>query len=151
MGKPFRFTQAMIIVSKSTKEEIKPFNAKEWVATDVKYYGKGHDWIEKEFVFKAVENGEIVGTIYGKFAAGVLYIDDLIVTKAKRGLGVGRMLMEKAEEFGKSMKAHKAYLITGGTWREARGFYEKMGYKKTGDFINHYHNSDFVIYEKNLI
>jgi hypothetical protein len=80
----------MITISKSTKEEIKPFNAKEWVATDVKYYGENNDWVEEVFVFKAVEEGEIVGTIYGKFAAGVLYIDDLIVTKPKRNLGIGR-------------------------------------------------------------
>jgi hypothetical protein len=33
----------MITVTKSTKAEIKPFNAKEWVATDVKHYGKGKD------------------------------------------------------------------------------------------------------------
>ncbi len=138
----------MITISKSTKAEIKKFNAKEWVATDVKYYGKGKNWKEEVFVFKAVEEGEIVGTIYGKFAAGVLYVDDLIVTKAKRCLGIGRSLMEKAEEFGKTMKAHKAYLITGEDWNEARGFYEKLGYKKTGDFVNHYHHSDFVIYEK---
>jgi len=138
----------VIIVSKSTKEEIKPFNAKEWVATNVKYYGEGKNWVEEDFVFKAVEEGEIVGTIYGKFAAGVLYIDDLIVTKTKRNLGIGKKLMEKAEEFGKEKKAHKAYLITGEDWNEARGFYEKMGYKKTGDFVNHYNNSDFVIYEK---
>ena len=140
----------MITISKSTKAEIKPFNAKEWVATDVKYYGEGRNWVEKEFVFKAEENGEIIGTIYGKFAAGVLYIDDLIVTKAKRNLGAGRKLVEKAEDFGRKLKAHKAYLITGEDWEEARGFYEKLGFKKTGDFVNHYHNSDFVIYEKAL-
>jgi ribosomal protein S18 acetylase RimI-like enzyme len=140
----------MIKVSKSTKAEIKPFNSKEWVATDVIYYGEGHDWVEEDFVFKAENGGEIIGTIYGKYASGVLYIDDLIVTKLKRNLGVGRMLMESAEEFGKSLKAHKSYLITGKNWQEARGFYEKLGYKKTGDFINHYHHSDFVIYEKPL-
>jgi len=94
-----------------------------------------------------VEDGEIVGTIYGEFAAGVLYIDDLIVTKAKRGSGIGRQLMEKTEEFGRALKAHKAYLIT---WKddEVIGFYEKLGYKKTGDFVNHYSHADFVIYEK---
>jgi ribosomal protein S18 acetylase RimI-like enzyme len=137
----------MITISKSTKDEIKAFNTKEWVATDIRYYGKGRHWIEKDFVFKAVEDGEIVGTIYGKFAAGVLYIDDLIVTKDKRNLGIGRKLMEKAEAFGLQLKAHKSYLITGKDWN-IRGFYERLGYKKTGDFVNHYNNSDFVIYEK---
>jgi GNAT superfamily N-acetyltransferase len=137
----------MITISASTKAEIKPFNAKEWVATDVKYYGKVKKWIEKNFVFKATEDGEIVGTIYGKFAAGVLYIDDLIVAKDKRNLGIGSMLMERAEQFGLQMKAHKIYLIT---WEDSDvgSFYEKLGYKKTGDMVNHYHHTDFVIYEK---
>src|ERR1035437_3337724 len=114
----------MITISESTKAEIKPFNAKEWVATDVKYYGKGKKWVEKNFVFKATDDGEIVGTIYGKFAAGVLYVDDLIVAKDKRNLGIGRLLMEKAESFGLEMKAHKIYLIT---WEDSdvEGFYEK--------------------------
>jgi ribosomal protein S18 acetylase RimI-like enzyme len=137
----------MIKISSSTKAEIKPFNAKEWVATDVKHYGEGKKWVEKDFVFKATQNEEIVGTIYGKFAAGVLYIDDLIVAKDKRNLGIGRKLMERAEAFGIEMKAHKVYLIT---WEDSdvRGFYEKLGYIKTGDMVNHYHHSDFVIYEK---
>ena len=137
----------MITISESTKAEIKPFNAKEWVATDVKYYGKGKKWVEKNFVFKATDDGEIVGTIYGKFAAGVLYVDDLIVAKDKRNLGIGRLLMEKAESFGLEMKAHKIYLIT---WEDSdvEGFYEKLGYKKTGDMVNHYHHTDFIIYEK---
>jgi ribosomal protein S18 acetylase RimI-like enzyme len=137
----------MITIEKSSKTEIKPFNAKEWVATNVKHYGKPDNWIEEEFVFKAVEDGEIVGTIYGEFAAGVLYIDDIVVAKDKRGSGIGRMLMEKAEEFGRTLKAHKSYLIT---WEDGAvtGFYEKLGYKKTGDFVNHYYHTDFVIYEK---
>jgi len=134
----------MITIENSTKEEIKEFNAKQWVATDVITSEKDK---EEKFVFKAVEDGEIVGTIYGKYADGILYIDDLVVTKSKRNLGVGRMLMEKAERFGQKLKAHKAYLVTGKDW-EVRGFYEKLGYKLTGDFANGLESNDLVVYEK---
>jgi ribosomal protein S18 acetylase RimI-like enzyme len=138
----------MVTVSKATKDEIKEFNEKEWLATDIKYYGKGLKWVEEDFVFKAVENGQIVGTIYGKFAGGVLYIDDLIVAEGKRGLGIGKMLVEQAESYGLKMKAHKVYLLTGKNWNNVRAFYESLGYKKTVDFVNHFHNFDFVVYEK---
>lgn len=141
----------MITVSKSTKGEIKKFNYKEWIDADISYYGKYEPWIERNFVFKAEENSEIVGNIYGKFGGGILYIDDLIVAKNKRGLGIGKILMQKAEEFGLGLKAHKVWLVTGKNWSGARGFYESLGYKQTGEFLNHYKHKDFVIYEKLLI
>jgi ribosomal protein S18 acetylase RimI-like enzyme len=138
----------MITINTSTKEEIKDFNAKEWKTADEKYYGKHEPWLEEDFVFKAEEDGKIVGNIYGKFATGTLYIDDLIVSPDKRGSGIGKMLMQKAEDFGLALHAHKAFLVTGKDWSEARKFYESLGYKKTGDFVKHYHKADFVIYEK---
>jgi ribosomal protein S18 acetylase RimI-like enzyme len=141
----------MITISKSTKAEIAKFNYREWVVADDKYYGNHQRWIERNFVFKAEEDGEIVGNIYGKFGGGILYIDDLIVVKDKRSLGIGKMLMQKAEEFGLSLKAHKVWLITGTTWTGARKFYESLGYKLTGEFLNHYKHKDFIIYEKPLM
>lgn len=139
----------MITISKSTRAEIKKFNDYEWIDADIKYYGKAEHWVTKNFVFKAEENGVIVGNIYGKFASGVLYIDDLMVAKEKRGLGIGKMLMEKAEEFGRSLGGHRVWLITGKTW-DVRGFYESLGYEKTGDLADHFKHTDFVIYEKLL-
>ena len=78
----------MIIISKSTGEEIKEFNNKEWVDEDFKYYGKTSEWVKEEYVFKATDNGKIVGAVVGKYEEGVLYIDDLIVAKEKRNLGI---------------------------------------------------------------
>ncbi len=140
----------MITISKSTKAEIKKFNDFEWIDADKKYYGKAVHWVRKDFVFKAVEDGEIVGNIYGKFGSGVLYIEDLMVAKDKRGQGIGKMLMQKAEDFGRELKAHKAWLLTGKTWEGSRTFYESLGYKQTGELLNHYKHKDFVIYEKLL-
>ncbi len=137
----------MVNIIKSSLEEIKDFNEKEWVFADQKYYGEGNGWKEEEFVFKAEEYGQIVGSISGKFEEGVLYIGDLIVAKDKREKGIGKMLLEKAEEFGKNMGAHKSYLITGEDW-DVRKFYEDLGYKNTGGFKNHFRHVNFVVYEK---
>jgi len=137
----------MIAISKSTGEEVKEFRDKEWVDADIKYYGKSTGWIDEDYVFKAEEDGKTVGIIAGKYQEGVLYIDDLIVAKNKRNLGVGKDLIKKSEEFGKEMGGHKAYLITGKTW-EVRKFYESLGFVKTGEFKNHYRHVDFAIYEK---
>ena len=106
-------------------------------------------WIEEYFVFKAEEDEKIVGNIYGKFAAGVLYIDDLIIAKDQRGRGIGKILIGKAEEWGKGLGTHKVYLITKKEKNSvARKFYGKLGYKETGEFKKHYHHFDFIIYEK---
>jgi GNAT superfamily N-acetyltransferase len=137
----------MISISASTKEKIKQFNEKEWVYADTKYYGKPIDWFEKDFVFKADENGEIIGSISGKVEEGVLHIADVIVAKSKRGQGIGKLLIETAEKFAKENNAHKSYLLTGKGW-PTETFYLKLGYKKVGELLNHFVHRDFVIYEK---
>jgi len=139
----------MITVSKSTSEEIKEFNDREWIDADNKYYGLASGWIKEKYIFKAEENGNIVGCISGKYEEGVLYIDDLIVAKDKRNLGIGKSLIEKVEEYGKEMGGHKIYLITGKTW-DVRKFYESLGFIGAGEFKNHYRHVDFIIYEKSL-
>lgn len=139
----------MLNVTKATKKEIKLFNEKEWHGVDVEHYGRPVVWKERKFIFKATENGEIVGTILGKFESGVLYISAVIVTKTKGGRGVGKVLIEKAEDFGRKFKAHKTHLVTGNGWA-AEKFYEALGYKRVADLPKHYFERDFVIYEKLL-
>jgi len=139
----------MIKISKSTVEEIKEFNDREWVEADKRYYGRSDKWIKEDFAFKAEEAGEIIGNIFGKYEEGILYISDIIVAKNKRGLGIGKDLIKTAEEYGKAMGGHKSYLITGKTW-ETRKFYESLGFINTGEFKNHFRHVDFVIYEKPL-
>lgn len=137
----------MIQISKATKKEIKKYNEEEWHKVDIEHYGKRVDWKENDFIFKAVESGDIVGTIIGKHESGVVYIDELIVSQDKRGKGIGKALLEQAVNFGKKIGAHKIHLITGKSW-EANKFYEALGFQKVADLPNHHFKIDFVIYEK---
>ena len=106
---------AMVKINKAYKKEIEKFGVKEWHGVDIEHYGKRVNWKLKNFIFKAVENGEIVGIITGKHESGVLYIYEIIVAATQRGKGIGKALMQEATEFGKREGAHKAHLIEGGT------------------------------------
>lgn len=138
-----------IFVSKAAEKEIKGFHKRAWAKADIEHYGRHTKWVSKEFIFKATEKGKIVGAIKAKYDAGVLYIKNLIVVKDKRRQGIGRLLMAKVEAAGKKLGGHKAFLFTGKTWPEQR-FYEKLGYRKTGDLPKHFFKHDFVIYSKTI-
>lgn len=139
----------MIKVSKSTKKEVKEFGKVEWPKANIEHYGKNVDYNQKNFVFKATENGNIVGSVGGFHEAGVLRINYLIVAYDKRGRGIGKLLVQESEEFGKKLGAHKVHLTTGKDW-EATKFYEAMGYKKIAVLPKHHFKKDFVVYEKFL-
>lgn len=137
----------MVNISKSTNKELKVFGEKVWPIADREHYGKDVDYKNKEFIYKATQDGEIVGSIKGKYEAGILYIDYLIVAHDKKGKGIGKALTQKSEDFGKKYGAHKVHLITGKGW-EAEKFYQGLGYKQIAILPKHHFKKDFVIYEK---
>lgn len=137
----------MIKISESTWKETKDFGEREWPFANLEHYGRKVDYNQKDFIFKATENGNIVGSIKGSHEAGVIHISYLIVAHDKKGQGIGKLLTHKAEDFGKKLDAHKVYLTTGKGW-EAEKFYTHLGYKKTGILRRHHFKKDFVVYEK---
>lgn len=137
----------MIKISESTWKEIKEFGDKEWPIANLEHYGRKVDYNQKDFIFKATENGNIVGTIKGSHEAGVIYISYLIVAHDKKGQGIGKLLTNKAEDFGKKLGAHKVYLTTG-EGGDAEKFYQKLGYKNVATLHKHHFKKDFVVYEK---
>lgn len=136
----------MIEISKATKKDTL---MKEWRLVDILHYGKKINYFEKNFRFKAVEKDKLLGTIDGKYALGVVYIDTLIVAENARGKGIGTMLIKKAEEFGRSFGAHKTWLVTGKDWSE-NTFYKKLGFQPVGNLPDFYHRKDFVIYTRSI-
>ncbi|MFZ1720888.1 MAG: GNAT family N-acetyltransferase [Microgenomates group bacterium] len=136
----------MITISKATNKDSL---IEEWHKVDVAHYGKPIEWNEKKFQFKAVEDGKLIGTIDGKLASGVVYIDSLITAESSRGKGVGKMLVEKVAEFGRKLKAHRIWLITGKTWKENE-FYQKLGFKKIADLPDFHFHTDFVVYTRDI-
>jgi len=136
-------------VIKITKATDREDLQKEWNKMNLAHYGKDIKWTEKKFRFKAVENGEIVGTVSGKYESGVVYISSLITHEDYRGQGIGTMLVQKVQEFGKKNGAHLMWLNTGKEWSE-NSFYQKLGFKLIADLPDFYFHTDFVIYTREI-
>ena len=131
------------ISNASDKEQL----GNEWQNFTVEKYGKGAKWIEKNYRFKAVENGKILGTVEGKYEPGVIYIAALMVTDEARGKGIGTLLIDKVEEYGKKLGAHRTWLSTGKDW-STRAFYEKLGFKVMANLSDFYFHQNFVVYTR---
>lgn len=138
-----------VYISETDEKSIKAFNKKEWYYADMEHYKKPIKWISKPLIFKAQEDGKIVGTVKAHYDMGVVYIKNLIVTSKKRRRGIGKKLLQKVEKKGRKLGAHKIYFYTMEEW-ESVYFYEKLGFKKTAELKKHYLKKDFVIYTKLL-
>lgn len=141
-----------IVSLKSKTKKIRDFNKREWELVHPEHFGGKQNtsyWNKKKFFFVAEENGEMLGTLDGDYLAGVMYISQLIVDKEKRGLGIGKKLMEVAENLAKKERLHLIYLKTGVDWK-AVNFYESLGYRKETRLNNFYEKKDFWVMVKEI-
>lgn len=77
------------------------------------------------------DGDEIVGGLIASTYWGWLDVDDLWVTEHLRGQGLGRRLLRMAEEEAQARGCSRARLRTFSF--QARGFYEKEGYRVVGE------------------
>jgi len=86
--------------------------------------------IEKEvkfFVFARNQSKNIVGGIRAICFWNTLHIELLWLSESCRGKGIGKELIESAENFAKENGCEKVFVET--TSWQAKPFYEKIGYK----------------------
>ena len=86
--------------------------------------------IEKEvkfFVFAKNQTGNIVGGIRAICFWNTLHIELLWLSESCRGKGIGKELIESAENFAKENDCGNVFVET--TSWQAKPFYEKVGYK----------------------
>jgi GNAT superfamily N-acetyltransferase len=62
-------------------------------------------------------------------------VNDLVVTERARGLGVGRLLLARAEELARKRGCFRMALVTA-AWRgQAIAFYEREGWRNSGEWF----------------
>lgn len=79
--------------------------------------------------FVAEENGNIIGTVLGSFDGRRGYIQKLVVKKDYRKKGIGKQLMAKV--ISRLRQVGALYIPISGE-AQLIPFYEKCGFKKTG-------------------
>ena len=94
--------------------------------SEIAYKASGMPPIES-FCINLYDDKQLTATVYGSIYYGCMHIDTIFVDESLRGKGYGKELMHKAENLAQE-KACKFITITTMDW-EARGFYEKLGYK----------------------
>ncbi len=77
------------------------------------------------------EEGEVVGGLWGRTVYGWLYVELLVVPESLRGQRLGTALMDQAEAEAVNRGCRAAWLDTFSF--QARGFYEKRGYRCFGE------------------
>lgn len=136
-----------IQIADTISEDAVDFVKNEWKNAGIVHFGRIVNWKKEKKTLQAIEENEIVGVLELTMQAGVMYIDELIIKQDRQGHGIGKTLMEKAEELARERKLHKIYLDTGKTWLATK-FYEALGYQKTGELPNHFEHADYIIYSK---
>lgn len=100
---------------------------------------------DESVIFLAEEEGETLGFVqlYPVFSStsprpGRLWLlNDLFVTPAARGRGVGRHLMDRARTLAEETGACGLELATARTNHNAQALYESLGYRRDDDFFHY--------------
>lgn len=81
------------------------------------------------------ESGNVVGGLWGRTVFGWLYVAIVFLPESLRGHGIGSELMLRAEREALARGCRNAWLDT--YEFQARGFYEKLGYRCFGELADY--------------
>lgn len=83
-----------------------------------------------------VEGNEIIGSVHvQKEDAAACYLGMLVVKPTLQGGGIGRQVMEAAEDFARNEWSSERMTMTVFTVRpELLAYYERRGYRRTGEY-----------------
>lgn len=103
----------------------------------------------KQFLINiADENGIIKGGLIAQTWWDMLEIQYLWIDESYRGEGYGKEMMLRAEAVAKKRGCHKSYVDT--FEFQAKGFYEKLGYKVWGTLDGFAGKFERIYMQKNL-
>lgn len=97
------------------------------------------------FLAVACEGDEIVGSVMGILCRDIckgcrpfLVIENVITKNGCRGKGVGKLLFQEVEQWGKAHSCAYSMLVSGCGRTGAHVFYEKIGYSRACGFRKYF-------------
>lgn len=88
---------------------------------------------ENVTILKYTESGKIIGSVYLEKQADKLYLGMLTVSPELQGGGIGKKLMQAAEDLAKENNIPKVSMTVISVRKELIEYYERRGYKNTGE------------------
>lgn len=88
---------------------------------------------ENVTILKYTESGKIIGSVYLEKQADKLYLGMLTVSPELQGGGIGKKLMEAAENLAKENNISKVSMTVISVRKELIEYYERRGFKNTGE------------------
>ncbi len=84
-------------------------------------------------ILKYTENNLLIGSVYLEKQVDKLYLGMLTVSPELQGGGVGKKLMQAAEDFARNARLSKISMTVISVRSELIAYYERRGYKSTGE------------------
>jgi GNAT superfamily N-acetyltransferase len=97
----------------------------------------------------AVRDGRVVGMVSGGFNdahPGTRWLYGMYVTPSERGTGTARLLVESIGDWAKSHGVDEIFLHVGSTVPRARAFYEKVGFRLTGESMQMHRDDSLTLF-----
>lgn len=132
-------------IREATAEEIAQFQTEEWARYNAEV---GVRWDSQRYRLMAEVEGKIVGIAVYHVVGGVGHLDQLLVAKDHRGQGIGSRLLNEFERRCRDAGCHKLTLET--AEYQARGFYEKHGFKVACTLRDNKFRRNWHLMEKEL-
>jgi len=92
---------------------------------------------DRSVVLVAESAGRVIGMVTGQLVASTsegawsVLLEDMVVSEAWRGRGVGRSLVAELEAWGKARGAKRLQLVADGNNHPALAFYRSLGFSDT--------------------
>ena len=119
-------------VSDSADDDIRKSIASALIQYNVKLAGPGQ---QRPLVVAIRDRGNVViGGLWGATGYGWLYTQMLLIPEALRGQGLGRSIMQWAEQEALGRGCHAAWVDT---QFGAKGFYASLGYQCFGELSDY--------------
>jgi len=87
------------------------------------------------------DNERIVGSLFGVIfedicgdGRPILLVENVAVLETFQGKGIGKLMFEKIEEWGRKMQCHYEILVSGNGRVGAHQFYNKIGFEQIKGF-----------------
>jgi ribosomal protein S18 acetylase RimI-like enzyme len=78
-------------------------------------------------------NGKMIGSVYLQKQESKLYLGMLSVSPGVQGAGVGKLILKAADAFAIENNCSRVYMTVISVRHELISWYERHGYKKTGE------------------